>query len=309
MALLWISGTDDPGDWRAMLQAVFPDLEFRVWPATGDPDDIDVALVWKPPPGLLKHLPNLRLIASLGMGVDHIFSDPELPPAVPVTRIVDNDMAAQMAQYMVHGALDHIRSMEHYRRAQARGEWSPLPLADTALIPVGILGLGVLGQAAAHAFRALGFPVRAWTRRARTLDGVEVFSGPTAFGPFLADTRVLVCLLPLTGDTRGILCGDTFSQLPQGAFLINAARGDHLVETDLLWALDRGHLAGAQLDVFAHEPLAAGHPFWKHPRVRVTPHVAALTNPRTAAAQVIDNIRRLRAGEPLLHVVDPQRGY
>ncbi|HXH02735.1 MAG TPA: glyoxylate/hydroxypyruvate reductase A [Candidatus Competibacteraceae bacterium] len=309
MALLFYSPSDDPDAWRAMLTRELPDLDFRVWPETGDPAAIDVALVWKPPAGLLGQFPRLRLIASLGMGVDHIFADPELPAGVPVTRIVDEDMCRQMSQYVAHNLLDWLRHGAHYRAAQAAGRWEPLALSDSHHWPVGILGLGALGSACARALTALGFPVLGWSRSPRRVDGVECLHGEAGLTALLPRCRVLVCLLPLTDETRSILNHTLFQRLPRGAYLINAARGAHLVEADLLAALDSGQLAAAALDVFGTEPLPDDHPFWSHPAIRITPHVAALTNPLTAAAQVVENLRRLRAGQPLLNVVDPGRGY
>ncbi len=313
MVVMFYSQTDGAQAWQQRLQQYLPELELRIWPELGALEQIDAALVWKPPAGLLASLPNLRLILSLGMGVDHIFHDPHLPSGVPITRMLDHDMARQMSQYVAHAILDHLRQMSAYRADQAAKRWQPRPLLDSSKTPVGILGYGVLGQACAHVLQVLGFPVRTWSRTPRPLEHaestVEHFYGVEQLAEFASQAQVLVCLLPLTEETRGVLNAQLFAQLPRGAYVINSARGGHLVEEDLLAALASGQLSGAALDVMQHEPLAAEHLFWQHPAIRITPHIAALTNPDTAAAQVAENLYRLEAGLPLLNLVEPERGY
>ena len=308
-AIIFQSPNDDPVAWERQMNAHLGALDFRVWPESGDVADVEVALVWLPPPGMLKRFPNLKLIASLGMGVDHIFLDPELPEGVPVVRIVDPDMVDQMCEYVLFAVLDHYRFFGTYRRSQRAGEWKQMRPPPAERRRVGILGLGAIGAGAAARLTALGFDVAGWSRTPKTLAGVESFHGPDGFTPFLARSGIVVCLLPLTPETEGILDETAFAAMPEGGFVVNAARGGHLVEADLLASLDSGHLAGAALDVFATEPLPAGHPFWGHPKVRVTPHIAGLTRPETASRQIAENIRRLRAGEKLANLVDRERGY
>ena len=308
MALLFLSPNDDPGVWTQALSALLPELDIRVWPDTGPVADIDVALVWKPPPGELRRFPQLKLIISLGMGVDHLLQDPALP-SVPLARIVDPGIITQMAEYVCLAVLHYHRHIDDYERQQREQCWRRLPLAETARRTVGLLGLGAIGSHTARQLTALGFPVLAWSRSPKTLEGVDCFHGPAEFEPFLRRSTVLVCLLPLTGETQGIIDAVTLALLPAGAYVVNCARGGHLVERDLLAALDRGHIAGATLDVFQQEPLPAEHPFWTHPKVRVTPHIAGITNPGTTAPQIVENIRRLSEGLPLLHPVDRVRGY
>ncbi len=308
MALLFLSPDDDPGIWTQTLSTLMPGLDIRVWPDTGPVTDIDVALVWKPPPGELQRFPHLKLIISLGMGVDHLLRDPALP-SVPLARIVDPSIITQMAEYVCLAVLRYHRHIDDYERQQRERRWRRLPLADTAKRTVGLLGLGAIGSHAARQLLALGFPVLAWSRSPKTLDGVDCFHGPADFEPFLRRSTVLVCLLPLTGETEGIIDAVTLALLPAGAYVVNCARGAHLVEQDLLAALDRGHIAGATLDVFRREPLPAEHPFWRHPKVRITPHIAGMTNPSTTAPQLVENIRRLREGLPPLNPVDRIRGY
>jgi glyoxylate/hydroxypyruvate reductase A len=309
MALLFLSDIDPPKAWVPALQAALPGLEVRVWPDIGNPADIAYALVWSPPPGLLAGLPNLKAVFSLGAGLDHLFRDPALPAHVPVVRMVDPGLTQGMTEYVALHVLAWHRQAAAYRAQQARAEWRALrqPLAPARR--VGVLGLGMMGGAAARALAGLGFAVAGWSRTPRAEPGIESVHGADAVAPFLDRSEILVCLLPLTPETAGILNAETFARLPRGAYLINAGRGGHLVEADLLAALDTGQIAGAALDVFAEEPLAPDHPFWHHPAVTVTPHVAGTARPRTAAPVIAEAIRRIEAGEPPPHVVDRVRGY
>ncbi len=309
MRLLFISDSDDAAAWTRELTARLPDLEVRVWPEAGEVQDIDAALVWKPPPGALARFPNLRLVQSLAMGMDHLLADPELPRGVPLARIVDPDMIGQMSEYVLLAVLRHHRRADEYDGFQREGRWTPLPPPDTVARRVGVMGMGEIGGDAARKLAGLGFPVAGWSRTEKSIRGIESFHGAEGLAPFLARSDVLVCLLPLTPETEGVIGARALAALPRGAYVVNCARGAHLVEADLLAALDSGHIAGAALDVFEAEPLPPGHAFWTHPKVRVTPHIAGLTNPRTAAEQVAENLRRVRDGRPILHRVDPARGY
>jgi glyoxylate/hydroxypyruvate reductase A len=307
--LLFQSDTDDPGPWRSALARALPGLEFRVWPEVGRPEEIDYALVWRPPPGMLKGLPRLKAILSLGAGVDHIFGDPELPRGVPITRMLDAGLAAQMSEYALYGVLHFHRHMGRYAEQQRSGVWRQLPGVPPQQRTIGALGLGVMGADFARKAVALGFRVLGWSRSPKQIAGVEAFHGEAGFEPFLARSEVLVNFLPLTRETEGILNASTFARVPRGAFLINPARGAHLVEPDLLAALDSGQLAGVMLDVFAREPLPADHPFWRHPRILVTPHIAGLAIAELMVEQVVDNIRRIERKDTPLGLVDPERGY
>lgn len=309
MALLFLSDSDDPVVWRAALTRRLPGLDMRVWPEIGNAAEIEAALVWNHPPGALARCPNLRAVLSLGAGVNHILDDPALPAHVPVARIVDPSLAAGMAEYASLAVLRYHRNFDVYERLQRERHWKRLPIPVAARRRVGVLGLGEIGMACARAILALGFPVAGWSRTPKSLDGIASHAGPDGLARFLAATDILVCVLPLTAETRGLINRTTLAALPRGAFVINIARGAHVVEADLIAALDSGHIAGATLDVFADEPLPRDHPFWTHPQVTVTPHIAALTNPATAAEGVADNLRRLAEGRPLLHLVDRARGY
>jgi glyoxylate/hydroxypyruvate reductase len=309
MALLFRSSVDSEARWKPQLAQLMPALEVRIWPQVGDPADIEYALVWHPEPGLLAALPNLKLILSLGAGVDHILCDPELPRDVPIVRLVDPYMTDAMSEYVVLQVLRLHRQDLDYRAQQAAGIWRELDQKNAAERRVGILGSGALGQDAGRKLKGLGFDVALWGRSEKALEGLTLHAGPSALPALLGRSEILVGLLPLTPQTQGILKASTFAVLPRGAMLVNAARGGHLVEKDLLAALASGQLSAAVLDVFGDEPLPAGHPFWCHPRIVMTPHVAAATHPATAAPIILDNIRRFEQGRPLLNRVDPAQGY
>ncbi len=309
MALLFLSEADPAEAWRDVLLKEMPDLDFRIWPdEVGDPGEIDVALVWKPPAGELSRYPNLKAILSLGAGIDALLADETLPD-LPFARMVDPSLTRTMADYILLAALRHHRRFDLFEREQRAGRWTFEFPKSTGERTVGIMGLGVLGEAAAVMLRDHGFTVRAWSRSPKALDGVRSFHGRDQLGDFLADTEILVCLLPLTADTAGVLDRALFDQLPKDACLINAARGAHLAEGDLIDALDSGRLSGATLDVFETEPLPETSPLWRHEKILITPHVASYCLPATAAAGVVENIRRARKGLPLNHQVDRARGY
>ncbi len=295
--------------WRRELLALDPGLDIRLFPDTGPVEDIIAAVTWNHPPEDLYRYPNLRLLISMGAGVDHLFRPPGPPPGVAVVRLVDRLLTTAMSEYVLLAVLRHHRQDAGYRALQAARVWEELPAPDTEVTRIGIMGLGTLGGDAARKLRALGFRVAGWSRTPKALDGIETFSGPEALFPFLARTDILVCLLPLTPATQGLINARTLAALPRGAYLINAARGGHVVEEDLLAALDAGQISGAALDVFRTEPLPPDHPFWTHPKVIVTPHVASITIPRSVAPQVVENLARLREGRPLLNVVDVSVGY
>jgi glyoxylate/hydroxypyruvate reductase A len=309
MAVLFVSAADSAAAWRTELEALIPGLDLRAWPALGDPAAIEAALVWRPPLGLLASLPNLRLIVSLGAGVDHIFADPLLPPGVPIVRLVDPYMTVAMSEYVQLQVLRLHRQDVTYLLQQRHGTWRALPQPNAAERRVGVLGLGVLGGDAALKLSVLGFEVMGWSRSEKKLPGIRCFHGADGLAALLARAEILVCLLPLTPGTERILGAQLFSRLPRGAAIVNCARGQHLVEADLLAALASGQLAAAVLDVFGDEPLPQDHPFWRHERIILTPHVAAATHAPTAALAVADTLRRLGAGKKLLNRVDGSERY
>ncbi|HYC14729.1 MAG TPA: glyoxylate/hydroxypyruvate reductase A [Stellaceae bacterium] len=309
MILLFRSSLDSAALWRSELQKFLPDLEMRVVPEVGDPTEIDAALVWKPQHGLLASLPNLKLVISLGAGVDHLFLDPSLPSHVPIARLVDPYMTEAMSEYVLTQVLRLHRRDLDYRAQQGERAWRELPQPNASARRVGVLGLGELGADAARKLAVLGFAVAGWSRRERRIPGIESFSGPDGLLALARRSDILVCLLPLTPETEGILNASLFAAMPKGAMLVNAARGRHLTEADLLAALESGQLSAAVLDVFREEPLPPEHPFWIHPRIVVTPHVAAATHAPTAAVGVADNLKRLAEGKPLRNLVDREQRY
>jgi len=309
-AIAYVSRDTDGMHWKKIFEDAIGPTDFRtLQTGFGNTDEIEIALAWKPDKGVLASFKNLKMIVSLGMGVDHLLADNRVPEGVPITRIMDDGLIGQMSEYAIYWALRHHRDIDTYAELQSKKEWKPLDFVDTIHRKVGVMGLGTIGQDTATKFAALGFPTAGWSRSAKTLPGIETFHGPDGLMKFLGRTDILVAVLPLTRETHGILNARTFAALRKGAYVINMARGGHVVDADLLAALDSGHLSGAALDVFNAEPLPNDHPYWTHPKVRVTPHIAGATNPRTASPGVVENIKRLRSGQPLIHTVDPKSGY
>ena len=309
MAILFASEVDDPVPWREGFADELPGLEFRIWPDRGKAEDISYALIWRQPSGMLCDLPNLEVVFSLGAGVEHVLTDPDLPRHLPLVRLVDPGMTRAMTEFVVMRVLHYHRRMPDYEAQQRESLWRPLPQKLAGERRVGILGLGVLGAAAATALAGLGLDVAGWSRTPKSLDGVTSFSGDGGLFELLERSEILVCLLPLTRETEGILDATTLGALPEGAYVINGARGRHVIDADLLAALDAGQIAGATLDVFVEEPLPSEHPYWAHPKVTVMPHAAAYASAKTGVKTVADNIRRHRAGEPLEDVVNIDREY
>jgi glyoxylate/hydroxypyruvate reductase A len=306
--LLYKSELERGRTWQAIFATEAPDIDFRIWPDVGNPAEVTGLVAWAPGPEVFAELPNLEVLFSVGAGVDQL--DPAaVPPQVQIVRMIEPGIAEGMTEYIVFSVLALHRDMLGYRIAQTEQRWAPVPPPIPAQRRVGFLGLGDLARHAIDRLRPFGFPLSAWSRSPHDVPGVTSFHGPEGLPAFLAGTDILVCLLPLTDETRGILCAKTLSQLPQGAGLVNAARGGHLVAADLLAALDSGQLSGAILDVFDPEPLPLGHPFWSHPRIWMTPHVAAVTRAETAAHVLLANVRRYRLGEPMQGLVDRLQGY
>jgi glyoxylate/hydroxypyruvate reductase len=274
------------------------------------PGDIDYALGFRPKPGLLKTLPKLKAIFSLGAGIDGFLIDPEFPRHIPLVRFVDETLSREMAQYVVMHVLIQHRAERTFAAAQREGKWRQAMLGrPTEQTRIGILGIGEIGTVVAERLRDLGFPVSGWSRTKKSVPGVKGFTGAGELDAFLAQSDILVCVLPLTPQTRHILNTQLFAKLPRGAYVINVARGGHVNEPELIAALDSGHLSGATLDVFETEPLPETSPIWKHPKIIATPHVAAITSPIAAARYVIDGIAAMERGEKPANIVDMERGY
>jgi len=294
--------------WIDALQRALPEARIESW-TPGSVWRADYALLWKPPRALVEHVHGVKAIFNLGAGVDSIPGLAALPHTVPLVRLEDAGMAEQMVEYVIHAVLRHYREFDTYAEQQHNGLWQPRPRRAKSDFLVGILGAGVLGVAVAGAVAALRFPVRTWSRTYRAIGAETGFTGMSELEAFLSATRVLVCLLPLTRETEGLLNRERLSCLPRGAYLINVARGALVADADLLELLDAGHLAGATLDVFRDEPLPGEHRFWHHPRVALTPHVSAVTLVEESVQQIAEKIRRLEAGLPITGVVDRDRGY
>jgi|SRR6185437_14589200 len=309
MAILVRSSPAALARWRPLLTAAMPERDFRFWPELGDPADIDMALVWQPEPGLLAGLANLRLIVCLGAGVDGILADPTFPRHLPVVRLVDPYMTDAMSEYVVFQVLRLHRQDLDYLAQQRAGEWHERAQKNACERPVGILGFGTMGQDAGGKLKALGFDVAGWSRTAKEVPGFATYAGADGLDAILARSEIVVSLLPLTRETTGLLDARAFARLPRGAAIVNAGRGRSLVEPDLLAALESGQISAAVLDVFHTEPLPSDQPFWRHPRVVVTPHIAAETHPATALRIVTETFRCFEAGLPLPNRVDPERGY
>lgn len=292
--------------WLAALRTALPQAEIEIWAPGAGP--ADYAVVWAPPQQFLDEQPQITALFNIGAGVDAL-TQFKLSAKTKLVRLDDAGMSVQMAEYVTHALIRHFREFDIYAADVAQGKWSFRKPRLREDFPVGIMGLGVLGQRVARAVQAFEFPVLGWSRSPKALQGVRCYAGEAQFSEFLAETRVLVCLLPLTEETRGIMNRESLSQLRPGAYLINVARGAHLVEEDLIPLIDSGHLAGATLDVFRQEPLPAAHPFWRHPKIVVTPHTSARTLRDESVAQIAGKILRLERGESIAGIVDPTKGY
>ena len=317
MALL-IIGSSRSSQFAEAARDIDPGMDIRVWPKkAGRIEDIRYALAWYPPPGALRQLPNLELIISVGAGVDHIFKDPDLPRNVPIVRFVDPDLTGRMMQYVTLHVLWHHRRMCEFIEQQRSREWKYLPEPSASEVRIGLMGLGQMGLGAARGLAPHGYKLRGWSRSQHRLDGIECFSGAAGLEPFLAETDILVSILPLTAETKGILNLDLFRKLSvrgrhprlPGPALINSGRGGLQVEADILKALETGILHSASLDVFETEPLPKESPIWHHRRIVVTPHNASESEPYAIARYALKQIKAKQEGRPLDNIVDPTKGY
>ncbi|MGI4935948.1 MAG: 2-hydroxyacid dehydrogenase [Janthinobacterium lividum] len=292
--------------WVNALRRALPEARVEGWRSGDAP--ADYAVVWRAAQPFFDAQPELKAIFNAGAGVDGL-ARCTLPPSAVLVRIEDAGMAEQMADYVTHAVLHYYREFDTYAAQAGNAEWRPRAPRNKAQYPVGLLGFGVLGQAVAKTLMALGFPVHAWTRLPREHDEVRLYAGQGQLPQFLAATRMLVCLLPLTAQTSGLLDRRHLSMLQQGAYLINVARGGHVVQSELLEAIDMGQIAGATLDVCEPEPLPGDHPFWRHPRIRLTPHISAATLREPAVAQIAEKLRQIEAGMNVTGIVRHGRGY
>lgn len=294
--------------WARLFAQKAPELEFRMWPDIGDPGQVRYFAAWTMPPDLAITFPNLEILFCVGAGIDQLDLS-AVPESLPVVRMIEPGLVDGMVEFATLSVLAVHRDWHAYTSQQRACKWQPLPVRRSASRRVGVMGLGVLGRAVLEKLRDFGFPCAGWSRSPHEVEGIDCYAGEGGLAEFLARTDILVCLLPLTTATRGILNRRLFEALPRGAALINLGRGGQLVQDDLLRALDEERISVAILDVTDPEPLPAQHPFWTHPRVVVTPHIASETQPETAVDAVLDNIRRHQRGEPLAGLVDRKRGY
>jgi glyoxylate/hydroxypyruvate reductase A len=308
MTVLYKANMVRGAEWAAFFAERAPDVPFRLWPDIGDPADVRYLVAWVPPDDIATTFPNLELVISVGAGVDQ-FDATKLPAHLPLVRMLEPGIAETMVEYVTMAVLALHRDLLNFISQQKEQVWREIRITPAKRRGVGVMGLGQLGQAVLERLKPFGFPLSGWNRSPREIDGVTCYADRDALPDFLGQSDILICLLPLTDETRGILNADLFARLPRGASLVNVGRGPHLVEADLLAALDSGTLSGAMLDVAEPEPLPSGHPFWSHPRILLTPHNAAMTAPDTAVDFVLDVIARHRRGEELPGRVDRARGY
>ncbi|MEH6813342.1 MAG: glyoxylate/hydroxypyruvate reductase A [Motiliproteus sp.] len=284
-------------------------LDVQVWPNERRKADVEFALCWKHPEGVLEDYPNLRCICSMGAGIDHLLNDAFFPKDLPVVRIVDPLLAQSMFEYICAVVMYYFRELDLYKTQQGQSNWLQQPPKSISQTTIGIMGLGNIGEYSASRFSEMGFNVIGWSRSQKSIKGVKSYAGEEQLEAFLSQASILICLLPLTNETRGILNLKNFNKLPPGACLVNVARGEHLVDEDLITALNEGQLRGACLDVFREEPLIKNHPFWQHSKIFLTPHCASITDPISVAPQIVQNYRLMQAGKPLLNQVNLLRGY
>jgi glyoxylate/hydroxypyruvate reductase A len=309
MRILLYRSDGQIGPWAEDLARALPGVETRGWQEGEVPDACDYAVLWNPSAGLLAQLDTVKAVFLMGAGADAVLKFGDALPDVPIVRLGDAGMALQMAEYVAYATLRYFRRFDEYEEQARHGLWSPLPPYAKEDFTVGVMGLGKLGLRVVETMRGFGFPVRGWSRTPKDIQGVECYAGMEALDAFLGGTRVLVSLLPLTNETSNLLDRRRLSTLPQGAYVINVARGAQVAEPDLLALIRAGHIAGATLDVFRNEPLPAPHPFWDEPRITITPHISAVTIRAEAVRQIAEKIAAFEAGQPVDDIVDRNLGY
>ncbi len=306
MSLAIICPGKDPTVWIKVIKELNPELKIQVYPAIEAPEEVEIAFLWQHPQGILADFPNLKLISSMGAGVDHILRDKSIDPAIPIVRIVDDKLTWSMTNYVVMAVLNYHRQITRYQADQKRKVWD---MSNPEIeVKVGVMGVGALGSDVLEKLEMMDFPVVGYGFSEKENFEYPYYS-KEQLDEFLKEINVLVCLLPLTPETENILNLELFEKCNPGTYLINVARGKHLVEEDLIKALNKGYLSGAMLDVYRVEPLPKDHPFWEEERITMTPHIASVTNPQAAAPQLIENIERINSNRDLLNVVNRSKGY
>ncbi len=309
MSLLFIAPDRDLSSWKNAIHDIDPNIEIDIWPAIKDKERVQFAVCWNHPKHLLDGFPNLKAVSSLGAGADHLLSDEALPESVDICRVVSPSLVQQMKEYILAAVLNIQRDFVRYIRQNDQRKWQPHSHPSPQEVRLGVMGLGELGEPTAKQLAQLGYQVSGWSRSAKQIEGVTTFAGRDNLNSFLEDIHILICLLPLTEETKGILNLDIFKQIDDRGWIINAARGEHLVDEDLIYALDSNILQGAWLDVFSEEPLPDKHAFWNRNNVIITPHIASITKPDEVANQIVENYKRALSGMELNYTVDRILGY
>ena len=309
MAIVLIRQDSKITAWKDALLSANPQLKVYSYLEEHPKEEITMALIWKHPKGSLALYPNLKCIASAGAGVDYIFEDPTVPEHIPITRLVDPYLASDMSEHVLAVIFAELKNFNTYKIQQTQALWKTKEYRRIADVTVGIMGLGALGALTGKDLAKAGFNVQGWSRSEKAIDGIITFAGDSGLQKFLKKTDFLVCLLPLTPDTSGILNSSLFKELPKGAYIINVARGGHVVDNDLLEQLDNNHLSGACLDVYHQEPLPSSHGFWKHPKIFMTPHYASVSDTNSVIPQILENYKNLDKRNALMNVVNREKGY
>lgn len=309
MSLLFIAPDRDLSSWENAIHSIDSNIEIDIWPAIKDKERIQFAVCWNHPKHLLDGFPNLKAVSSLGAGADHLLSDESLPESIDICRVVSPSLVQQMKEYILAAVLNIQRNFVHYIRQNDQRKWQPHNHPSPQEIRIGVMGLGELGKPTAKQLAELGYQVSGWSRSAKKIEGVTTFAGTDELNSFLDKVHVLICLLPLTEETKGILNLEIFKQMDDRGWIINAARGEHLVDEDLIYALDSNILQGAWLDVFSDEPLPEKHAFWNRDNIIITPHIASITKPKDVADQIVENYKRALSGMDLNYTVDRTKGY
>jgi len=309
MSLLFIAPGRDLSSWEDAIHRVDSNIEIDIWPAIEDKDRVQFAVCWNHPQHLLDSFTNLKAVSSLGAGADHLISDESLPESIDICRVVSPSLVQQMKEYILAAILNIQRNFVHYIRQNDQRKWQPHNHPSPKELQVGIMGLGELGKPTAKQLAELGYQVSGWSRSAKEIENINTFAGEDELVQFLESTHILICLLPLTDETKSILNLNIFKQMDDHGWIINAARGEHLVDEDLIYALDSNILQGAWLDVFSEEPLPDKHAFWNRDNVIVTPHIASITKPDEIANQIVENYKRALSGMELNYTIDREKGY
>lgn len=309
MSLVLLAPDRDMHRWEEALLNVDSNLDIEIWPGISNAEKVQFAVAWNQPKQVLNSFPNLKAVSSLGAGVDHLLKDESLPKTIPICRVVSSSLVDQMKEYVLCTLLNYQRNIPTYAMQKAKSIWKPHPNKSPEEFTIGIMGLGALGRPTATYLASLGYRVLGWSKSEKTIKGVTTYAGNSGFDAFLSKSRVLTCMLPLTVDTEGILDLEVFKKLMRPGYLINVARGEHLVDEDLVYALDKEWLEGATLDVFSKEPLPESHAFWNRANIMITPHVSSLTLPEEVAPQIVDNYKRALSGMDLKYRVNREKGY